>query len=151
MPELPGRQLACAAVDGGMRTVRLPADVASRDRQRRDAHWEASMSIYPQLPWTADPADTDQEMFRVIRGRDGRPILYIAKELGAMSQEDVARLVTAAPAMLAALRLLFFATPAMNGGINWDAKQWMEWRKRVGPLLAELWPVERKDLENVAP
>lgn len=95
---------------------------------------------YPAQPWHIEPDQRDEEGYRVVRGIDGRPVAYIERRLSEYQQEDIARLIASAPQVLGGLREVFFAIGQKD---DWTADEWKAWRKKVGPVLAELWPVER--------
>jgi hypothetical protein len=95
--------------------------------------------IIRSLPWTANVHDLDDQEYRVVRAADGRPLAYIDKHLSLNQQEDVARLVAAAPKLLHATRGVFYANA---GAPQWTEGQWNKWRGYIGPVLAELWSTE---------
>lgn len=90
-------------------------------------------------PWSADAEDVDADSFRIVRAADKRPLAYMDKQLSPNTQDDLARLLTASPDLLSALREVFFAPQDITGAPEWRDKQWRAWRNRVGPLIAELW------------
>lgn len=96
---------------------------------------------YPALPWRAEASHRDVEGYRVVRGKDGRPVAYVERRFSEHRQEDIARLIARAPVILEGLREVFFASA---DSVDWSPEEWKRWREKVGPSLADLWPVERK-------
>ena len=100
------------------------------------------MADFPYRPWKADEDDRDEEMFRVVRGADGRPLLFVSKWLSANEQEDLIRLIEAAPDLITYMREVFYHATDRYGHSRWTGKDWKAWRLKAGPVIAELWPAE---------
>ena len=81
-------------------------------------------------------------MFRVVRACDGRPLLFVSKWLSATEQDDMTRLIEAAPDLITQMREVFYSAVDRHGEPRWTSADWKRWRAKSGPIIAELWPAE---------
>jgi hypothetical protein len=84
------------------------------------------------VPWKRDAAP-DPEGYPVIRDARQCPVAVVDRTLDVPTQERIAGMILAAPALTNAMREIIFSQDA---AVDWDEARWARWRHDHGQAIA---------------